>query len=1114
MEIAEEEEEEQRPPKRQSVGQEGEDGPKASEAPSTPIPPVTLNADLATSPEQSSFAAPTTSEVPNFVGVDDRPLSPPESVDAVPRESFQTDFSNYYPYGKPKVKIGPRPSVDSSGRPRTAGNYRPVSQIPAGFKLFGKGNKKSANKNNKDEEPATSPTKATFAADTILIPEEAPQEAPEEAPRPATSSGVSIVSSPLPPPPAMPSKPFISPEKARLMKAMKLREKRKKMAVQTAADASVAPATSPALSEDPSEGKIDEADEADVTVDSGIVLDTSASSMDTDHASTNSNPTSPIVASSEPDQSTQASSVSESTDETVQPKNEDTLGEDDDIEEGRTSDKQSIKESRNIENSPNTPEDRAENSDTEVVTPKSDGPDDVLDNEATNKENQSGNPVLNEPVAADKQTVETEQTAVPVSSPPLSIPESPLSSTIEPKTPEIPDTLETQHIQHTAVSNKAQEASSHSPPLKIPKSKFSTQDLRTEARGSPVPIITTPIDQIAQQNNPFFISEGTDEGDYRKQGSGPTANTADIKPPKRRAFIEPIRTNLDPPSRSGSRSDVNLSDDEELMEELQSATVQEAKPMLVAKSPVTPVFPSPIKGGNSPHIVRTASNPVRGTLLSPSDVNPTATRSISSGAAYLQKLAQQQAGRDLAKKPNVGSSISQRIKALEKLSSGSGDTLSPAVSRERPSSTFFSVRKGREPSRSPSVVDRANSFTRQANTPPSRSGSRDGPLENSWQIRRERSGSVTSRLSMFEPPMTEGSSPVNPPRGQPETIVVTAKIIRDHSPNPTKPFEPPKDPAEFSHLELKQSPLVVDHQKATPPPQWTPLAAETKETIQERRLSKESRRPESPDRGGKSRRSSLSVVKDFIKERRKSLTSPSSDALGAPPSSASSRSPTRPSSTQQNTSFTQRLSISSRRSSVSKDRENTMSPSAITEGSGSGDEKSNSDKKKSRAGRFMRRLSSLSSGGSRSKTGTPTALSPTVAEEEFFESKPTPPQTAAPATPSIISYMGDVNVQFPDNLLWKRRNMCLDSQGFLILSALPAQSGRPAQGTKRYHLSEFRQPYIPDMEVEELPNSVVLDLIEGSGVQVACEDRYGQKNILKSKLSNRLLSIFMWLTVD
>jgi hypothetical protein len=107
--------------------------------------------------------------------------------------------------------------------------------------------------------------------------------------------------------------------------------------------------------------------------------------------------------------------------------------------------------------------------------------------------------------------------------------------------------------------------------------------------------------------------------------------------------------------------------------------------------------------------------------------------------------------------------------------------------------------------------------------------------------------------------------------------------------------------------------------------------------------------------------------------------------------------------------------------------------------------------------------------------------------------------------------MGDVNVQFPDNLLWKRRWMCLDSQGFLILSTVAGGAGAgplsvagatPVAGVKRYHMSEFRAPYTPEMEVQELPNSVVLDFVEGSGLQIACEDRAGQLQVLHSEFSN------------
>jgi hypothetical protein len=107
-------------------------------------------------------------------------------------------------------------------------------------------------------------------------------------------------------------------------------------------------------------------------------------------------------------------------------------------------------------------------------------------------------------------------------------------------------------------------------------------------------------------------------------------------------------------------------------------------------------------------------------------------------------------------------------------------------------------------------------------------------------------------------------------------------------------------------------------------------------------------------------------------------------------------------------------------------------------------------------------------------------------------------------TATIVN-VGDVNVQFPDSLLWKRRSMALDSQGFLILLPALTASGngkdKGAGATRRFHFSEFRVPEIPDVEMQELPNSVVLDFIEGGGLQVACEDRAGQGRVLKGLFS-------------
>ncbi|KAM0561480.1 hypothetical protein ACHAPJ_003363 [Fusarium lateritium] len=1046
MEIAEEEEEEQqqRATKRQSVAEDDEDGDvrpktaKTSHDPVLPTDPVTLNAELADSPEQSKFTDASTYEVPNFVGADDRPVSPSQS-DALPRMSSQSGRPDLFPYssynyGKPKVKLGPRPSFDTNGRPRTAGAYRPVSQMPSGFKLFGKGSKKEKSKDESTTaEDTSADTKDEMPAQDEL------QIVHTELTRPATSSGVSVPGSPLLPVPP-PAKPTISPEKARLMKAMKLREKKKKnLAVE--AGAASPPLESPGPSEggsstDRAEDNVHlqetESDQPSMSnADSGIGLDASSASMNTDQASdlaqTDSHPDSPVIASSEPEISTKASSLSESTDETLHPKNEDALDED-----KETEDEEEVAENDTHE------EPTAANATT------------LITETDTTEDAEKLEEVPAKSVSETDTNIPVEQTDTSANSG-------------EAATNQIPDTLETTEVE-TNVNKNDEPLSPTSAALKIPKSKFSTQDLRSAAT-APAQASGSP-QRSAREDSPVIVTEEAEDERKNKEGANTEAELPETRQQKRKTLIEPIRT--------------DLSDDEALMEELHSATLHEAKPMTVAKSPVTPVFPSPTKGERSPN--RTVSNPVRGKLLAPGDVNSSSARSVSSGAAYLHKAAQQPNGPSLTRKSTVGSSISQRIKALEKLSAHTGETLSPVVtpsSRERPSSAFFSVRKSREPTRSPSVADRASSFNRQnLRTPPSRSGSRDESPDRTRRTRRERSNSVASRLSMFEAPVPENDGSPSP-----ESISVTARIVRDPSQNAAKPFEPPKDPSEYSPVELKESPLLVNHQKSSPV--WTPAALETtKETILERRMSKEGRRSESRNRSKEdnSRRSSLSVVKDFINDRRKSLTSPSSDALAA----RGSQSPTRPPSTHHG----KRLSISSRRSSISRDRENVLSPSATTESSASGDEtKSSSDKMKSRAGRFMRRLSSLSS--SRGKTTPPTVLSPTVQEEV---AEPVRPATTGP--PSIVSFMGDVNVQFPDNLLWKRRNMCLDSQGFLILSALPGQSGRAAQGTKRYHLSEFRTPYIPDVEVQELPHSVVLDLIEGSGVQLACMDRAGQMGVL------------------
>ncbi|KAI9897709.1 hypothetical protein N3K66_007565 [Trichothecium roseum] len=1166
MEIAEEEEDEQPTSKRQSLIRDEKninvtaaetaeaDRPKTASGPE----PVTLNAELATSPEHSKFSAENTSDVPQFVGALNE-AAPAGSSRRMSSQSGRSDVTPYstgsYAFMKPRVKLAARPSLEKGGiKPQTAGNFRPVASIPAGYKLFGKGSSSASSirKTRKDSvsSQASGISEMSFAA-TLPIPE----EERFAGGRPATSSGVSTKSTGT-------TKSTMTPEKARLKKAMLLREKKRKGLVnQTAAPVTNAPSD---VQDEASEGKPPEAEATKVPleptndgdgeknndrnlseltvnstpennvpcvkIDSAIDIETSPASTKISGA---------IGDGEDADRSTKASSVSESTEQAEQ---------DQEMEDEAASAAAATVAAADVtpkEIQLDQPEQGAEEATPEQNTPKIDEP--AKNTDESINENMAAEEPIMEPAAgvedakamdaAPEESKDEEendvqylpattyirqsriypQPGIPMHIEPLAgetsnaiQPEPLLEATPESPRPEaesdseskLPATVEVEEMEgilpstdETDGGDTPKDTTTHV--MQIPKSKFSSPDSQSAAVAeddvSPIPV---EVDSLGVTGAPAdeFVSASD-------AGQGPAQ--------KRRAFVEPIRTDLSVGNSTSSTSssgvgqrgqgvqgpaqgavqgvvqgageqdeqgeqrsrptslvqtETNFSDDESLLEELQSATVLEARPMLVAKTPLTPVFPTSIMGGSSsppstaygngqgggnggsqtapgpgaagfskPQMIRTASNPVRGNLVAPpTDVSQSSARSVSQGGAvYLHQVTQQAANGALAKKSNnMGSSIAQRIKALETLSA---DSAGSSPSNSRPSSTFFSVKKGREPSRSPSVADRTTSLTR---TSPSAAASREHSPDANVTT-RDRSGSMASRLSMFEPVASPPSSS-HAPRGRPESISVTAKIVRD-------------DDAE--NTDLRESPLVVDHH-----PYADGDNSNAVEPLQERRGSQASL------------------------------------------SRHGSNSPSHPPSTLQNSSF-HRLSISSRRS-LSKDRETIVSPVDVDD---DGD-------KPSRAERLMRRLSSFSN-TSRGKGSA--GISPTVKEEapQPVASKPAPatlPRAAPtgrptpqqrPATtagePSITSQMGDVNVQFPDTLLWKRRNMSLDSQGFLILAMVQSSLARAPGGIRRFHMSEFRQPYIPDVEVQELPNSVCLDLVEGGAVQVACEDRPGQTRILQ-----------------
>ncbi|KAL3423217.1 hypothetical protein PVAG01_04964 [Phlyctema vagabunda] len=1094
MEIAEDEEEENRvtkkrqstvPEERPSTAKTG----SVSEA-QLSLPTVSLESPSPTAPNIPE--APTTG--PTSASLETSPPPPREraSIDeSQPRLSSQSNrpelftYTSYGSNGKPKVKLGPRPSLDVGARSHTSATtpeYRPVSSLPAGLKIFSKGSRKGKERPKSQYYEETSKPPALgepTITDTMPLAQAVPRPHTSGG-RPNTSSGASLKTPMSPITANSPKLPTITPEKARLMKALELRKKQK------TATSAVPPITSadgsqksPPLIENVDSNRSQDTHEyaAEDTAsvnDSGIAFDAVSvpKTDESDATRSDSYPASPIGPSSKAE-STRASSISESTDETAQPidiKGRSLAGPEGNHKPGLET---PLVESPQLEvpNSGESPQKSdAEESVTETANSTPTGEDDLEQNIDLPQLKALTYQPPSFSITVPKQGQQKAQTEVQKQ------PEKDARSQ-QAMTKEIPrpDDLS------PAVNDKSTiEVNENTTIAVIPASPVSAEASKSpkvEAGSELRPLSQDAITLADNSKRSSLIDVGTEGSELKKT--------------KKRALVEPIRTDLEVADDGTANSEANFSSDDELMDELQSAVFQEAKPISVSKSPLSPVFPHPQKADRDA-FPRAFSNPIpRDSAKADALLHPEAggarpsSRSSSASAAYLNRINQQNSA-PVAKKVNLGSGISQRIKALEQLSSLAPGAPAPGSSGPPPgtSPAFFSVRKSvvRPVSRTPSIAERANSLTK--NSP---GNSRESSPE-AFKL-RERSGSVQGRLDSFK---GTAVPQIQQARGRPESISVTARIIRDpNQPFPQKP-ELGKDISDYAPLNLKQSPLVIDHQRGnTLPPLET-----SRKTIEERR----SLSPSKTDRRS-SVTSTMSAVKDIINDKRNSFAERRRSINLEPlvPSSAL-KSPSRPPSAHTSPTRHRPMSIMSR-SSISGP--STVSPPPTSHSSSSvNDDKS--EKKSNRATRMLRRMSSSFSNN---RKNNPTAISPTlredpepVAQDIDARSIISSYTTQASTAPPTVSNVGDVNVQFPDTLLWKRRSMGLDSQGFLVLA--PALSAHKAGdkanigATRRFHLNEFRRPYIPDMEMEELPNSVVLDFVEGGGLQVACEDRAGQGRIL------------------
>ncbi|KAK7737694.1 hypothetical protein SLS63_002823 [Diaporthe eres] len=1111
MEIAEEEEGEQRTAKRQSTVEEEEDHQSdidpTESRPRSPItgPPVTLDPQLASSPEASQFAGST--EPPSFIGAP-RPASPAKSfeTDTGRRLSSQSSRQDYYSsssyYNKPRVKLGPRPSIEPAGKQGSSGSVRPVASMPSSLKLSFKGAKRTKTQDDSSSVISEETGDNAFLTPSIPLPGDSSLlqalRPRTSGGRPSTSSGVSVKSLPSI---SAPTKNTMTPEKLRLMKAMQLRE-RKKMA-----SAQPPPVPSVQVTADPEEAKTavekpETRDETQTSAENDQAADhlsltkiesegDNTSTIPTDHASvrtqTDSRPPSPICASSEVGDSTKASSVSDSTEETIQgqgDKNEQDCG----------------------HNTGSTQEaDTPNQDDARLGEAPAAGPDDAGIESGPGVEGQE---VSQAPLTQTEQQPDTEDvqreveekaTLVQKDQPAEHsfIPTSKFAkamngqAVVEPMGPDphevtsVPERIdEVGPAPVDPAAERTQDGSAASPPKwNLPISKYSTHDSSKTLAPSPIPAIVTS-------------STDTPDGDHEDlANAADTMEAESASSEKRSKRPEPINTDLDLPDKQP------VQEDGQPAGEPQSATIQEGKPLIIASpvaSPVTATSQGQPSEPPTPRIMRTVSSPIQSPQKPTPGAGPPSARSVSQGAAFHSRMNQQSASHLGPRPPGkLSGGLASRIKAFEQLATKPPSPGLPVVTaKDRPSSAFFSVRKNsiRDGAQSPAALERANSV---------RGRSPGNSLETSPEAiikpSRERSGSVASRLSVFE-----GG---NAPRGRPESISVTARIVRD--PGPTLPRQETPHDHESSPLELRQSPLIIDHRKGaeTPelehipdaaPPVPTPLVhagePQPRKSLQERRLSKagsQAAGDEPRDGHRPGQRTSLTMARDFLRD-----SMVGKDAASTP----------RPLSMHQHhTSLMGRLSISSKRTSFGPDAAtspvNPLSPTWTGELSESGDDKKS--KEGNRASRFMRRLSSSLSPR---KQSTPT-ISPTLAEESVADvEKATPPRAmTAPSLPTaapLAASLGDVNVQFPDNLLWKRRTVSLDTIGYLLLNAVQGVTSIREKQLKRYHLSEFKTPYAPEIEFQELPNSVCLDFIDGSSLQIAFQDRAGQLHGLHTLQEN------------
>ncbi|KAJ5101811.1 hypothetical protein NUU61_004033 [Penicillium alfredii] len=928
----------------------------------------------------------------------------------------------------PKVKLGPRPSVDNSGRPRTSGTsrnpeQRPVASLPANMRSSSlrKPNVDVPRPRSQGSSFATKPSSRAPPIPPLLVP---PPSIPIA--RPQLSPGAKSLG-------ALSTSSGLTPEKERLMKALQQRKKNMaKRAEETKRKQSIA--EEPAAEKDLSNNQenMENMKSAPEFEDSGPENQRPPPQERQPEAHTEPSPSAP-----EPmvDPQPPAQPEKEPSPEPLEPFSavEPIVDTQPDAEPEKEQSPEPLEASASSVTEPVVATQTEQEQDLEALEP-SQAKDSVLAQPAAQP--QKGQ--RPEPLEASKPEPRGEVTVSDSEGGPSSHTSGPSGDTtfsadrgidissegIQSETPQtvLEDETPAEYGDSTApvqseskdspdpasadvdvaFENESSETtnpeSEHVSPSQQPEIP-SVEELEPPSvisaaedvpESSPLPVTPSPptppvISEAEPSAAPVSVSVDPSSLDEPEESPVENPGPAPLDQ-RRRVHLEPIQV----PTPEYSDDDHLLSDDS-FMEELKSATVQEARPVSVK---------SPGGGDNSLTSSRAVSSPH-------SLRSPTAVQSLAVGRSASSTYPDNGPPTPvlMAKKINVSSGISSRIKALEKFSSreGTPSNSSQTVTGPSASSSVESLRK-----RASISLPGEN----QENTPPS--GRPTSFVSDSFS----RAPSLNHHDSRPTPPQTRRTN----------SISVTARIVRDSN---VSPGSSGVEPSESDVLNLQASPLTVEHDTNEGPPTNTSTVEPT----------------------------------NHSEHRSMSISSAGSSRQTAPVSRTGSR-----------------LSFSSR----TRPDESPQPTSPSSE-----------DKKGSRASRLMRRMSSITSTSRRSIIG---ALSSPVQEEDSTSALRKDSVTSPASPPSRAAKpidIGEVNVQFPETLLWKRRFMRIDENGYLILA--PGTNDSSARNMiKRYHLTEFRTPCLPDEDMQELPNSILLDFLDGSTLQCACESRQGQASALQT----------------